>query len=524
MLGLGLSLTEVAGRRRGGGGEPGYPHYDRNPYVPEEYDVLAYETNFLDEEITPYGVNASGGRTWVSNGVPSVDGTGYVETYNEPIIPGDPATFPTTNPWPVVDGRRQLRAELLDEEISQAGPFYDDGMATTRRTQAIMSSAGLLAFKYGFMEVRFRGPPGRVGGGSTDIWLGSNGWPPEIDFGEDFTTNFSGDPIAFSLFCGQHFRQSEAGGADPEAQSGAIINLNSGVLPKLIYDPITEWRVVACEITPEKVAFYVNGVKLREDDNAAAGVLWHIMLRCATGKFKPAVDADYPYVAELDYLRFYSKSEDGDQVWHWTPLEAATDYAWEPARSCNLTEFTLDDKKASFGGPWGQSSWDDEAPEVFVSKGTCGPGEKMYAKVEVTFTNQFAFGVATGATAFASSLFYPKVGADYEAFGLDETGHILHGAAYVPQDAATFSSIAAGTRIIEIAVDRTLDLAWWRVAGGNWNNNGSADPATGAGGVDISALEGLLCLAGSLLDPGDSMELKTDGTPPTGFTLWGTPA
>lgn len=39
-----------------------------------------------------------------------------------------------------------------------------------------------------------------------------------------------------------------------------------------------------------------------------------------------------------------------------------------------------------------------------------------------------------------------------------------------------------------IAIDATAKLAWFRKNVGLWNNSGSADPATGTGGVDISVL------------------------------------
>ena len=40
------------------------------------------------------------------------------------------------------------------------------------------------------------------------------------------------------------------------------------------------------------------------------------------------------------------------------------------------------------------------------------------------------------------------------------------------------------------AVDLTSLLFWCRIPGGNWNNNASFDPATGAGGISFSYLTG----------------------------------
>lgn len=50
---------------------------------------------------------------------------------------------------------------------------------------------------------------------------------------------------------------------------------------------------------------------------------------------------------------------------------------------------------------------------------------------------------------------------------------------------ATFESYGDGD-VIGIAVDFNAQLVWFRVNSGNWNNNGSANPATGTAGFDYS--------------------------------------
>lgn len=50
-------------------------------------------------------------------------------------------------------------------------------------------------------------------------------------------------------------------------------------------------------------------------------------------------------------------------------------------------------------------------------------------------------------------------------------------------------STRANGDVIGIAVDLTANLIWYRIApSGNWNNSGTANPATGVGGFNISAL------------------------------------
>jgi hypothetical protein len=49
-------------------------------------------------------------------------------------------------------------------------------------------------------------------------------------------------------------------------------------------------------------------------------------------------------------------------------------------------------------------------------------------------------------------------------------------------------AIATPTLPVCIAVDLANSRIWFRVGGGNWNNSGSADPATNVGGINIAAL------------------------------------
>jgi hypothetical protein len=53
-------------------------------------------------------------------------------------------------------------------------------------------------------------------------------------------------------------------------------------------------------------------------------------------------------------------------------------------------------------------------------------------------------------------------------------------------------TVSSGT-VVGIAVDLTANLIWFRIApAGNWNAGGTANPATGTGGISISAIAGTL--------------------------------
>lgn len=75
---------------------------------------------------------------------------------------------------------------------------------------------------------------------------------------------------------------------------------------------------------------------------------------------------------------------------------------------------------------------------------------------------------------------------------------------------------------IKVAVDVGGRLFWAAITGQNWNNDGTANPATGTGGIDISTLTGALFIGLSLYDNGSQNTLNTgqnpyQNTPPTGF-------
>lgn len=67
--------------------------------------------------------------------------------------------------------------------------------------------------------------------------------------------------------------------------------------------------------------------------------------------------------------------------------------------------------------------------------------------------------------------------------GYDATGAVKINSVTI----ATIQTFAAGNRI-DCAVNIPLRLIWFRVAGGNWNNNVANDPATNTGGIDWSSM------------------------------------
>jgi hypothetical protein len=79
--------------------------------------------------------------------------------------------------------------------------------------------------------------------------------------------------------------------------------------------------------------------------------------------------------------------------------------------------------------------------------------------------------------------------------------------------------------IVGMAIDIGAKLGWWRVNGGNWNASGAANPATGAGGYDLSGITGDLYFFGESQSNVTSVALNTGAasysqTPPSGFGNW----
>lgn len=86
-------------------------------------------------------------------------------------------------------------------------------------------------------------------------------------------------------------------------------------------------------------------------------------------------------------------------------------------------------------------------------------------------------------------------------------------------NAYTAATFAVGN-ILGVAVDVGAKLIWFRVGSGNWNNSGTANPSTGAGGLSISAIATVFAIA-QLAVAGDQITANFPGpftnAAPAGF-------
>lgn len=114
-------------------------------------------------------------------------------------------------------------------------------------------------------------------------------------------------------------------------------------------------------------------------------------------------------------------------------------------------------------------------------------------------------------------------------YGSDANGLILLNNGEVYQSGVVLTTVAssAETNISGIAFDANAKLVWFRTSGGLWNNSGTADPATGVGGIAFGAgMSGTYYAAvGVQTAPNDQMTANFgptfSGTPPTGFGVIG---
>jgi hypothetical protein len=89
---------------------------------------------------------------------------------------------------------------------------------------------------------------------------------------------------------------------------------------------------------------------------------------------------------------------------------------------------------------------------------------------------------------------------------------------------ATVETWVAGDTLC-IAVDTTAKLIWFRKNAGNWNNDVSANPATGTNGIDISGVSGPYFPSGGANNVLDAFTANFGATAyaqsaPSGFGNW----
>lgn len=143
---------------------------------------------------------------------------------------------------------------------------------------------------------------------------------------------------------------------------------------------------------------------------------------------------------------------------------------------------------------------------------------KYYSEHTIAFTNagQRSIGVATSSASLAN---YGGQSTESIAFYMDGTVY------YNDTLQTTLQTTTTGQRV-DMAVNLDDDLIWWRTNNGNWNNSGTADPATNTGGVTMSVAGTVFVMTSLRQFPtpdSDTAVFSSSswaGTPPSGYGQW----
>lgn len=113
------------------------------------------------------------------------------------------------------------------------------------------------------------------------------------------------------------------------------------------------------------------------------------------------------------------------------------------------------------------------------------------------------------------------VGSDHNSVGLAGSGSVFTNGALL----TTILGFAVGN-VVSVAVDFTNGSIWFRTNGGNWNNSGTANPATNTGGISLSTLNAGPYFAAVGMNASTDSDTANFGasaysfTPPSGFGNW----
>ena len=158
----------------------------------------------------------------------------------------------------------------------------------------------------------------------------------------------------------------------------------------------------------------------------------------------------------------------------------------------------------------------NDASNNWVRSTTSKASGKYYVEATHTTVANSVFGIAD-----LSAMTYP--GFDAKSFGLYSNGFGSIAGAF-PDWLTPYAS----GNVVGMAVDLTAKLVWWRVGAGNWNGSGTANPATGTGGFNVSTYTGTPHYYVSSGGPGSVSTINFGATAfanaaPSGFGPWDAP-
>lgn len=134
--------------------------------------------------------------------------------------------------------------------------------------------------------------------------------------------------------------------------------------------------------------------------------------------------------------------------------------------------------------------------------------------VTAVVTTEYSLGVCTAAHDIS----------DYGGVSTASNVFYLNGDVWTNGALVTSIASASTGDVVDMAVDLDNGLIWFRTNLGNWNNNGSADPATGTGGISLG-VTGTVYPCASMFYETEVCQAYFDPagwgvSPPSGFSPW----
>lgn len=272
---------------------------------------LDWEHNFIDGfEATDSGFTAAGLPCWQSK-----PWHGRTQPGNKELgLYADPALYPETNPFPVIDGKRRLRSEYFPEGVRDINgmtticpwrpikdasgntisyePFYYTAAMITSRTFRHVEVGDRVEFRMAMPVLGERGfwPAGWLL--PTDLK-----WPPEIDLIE-MPIDHKAD--LWTYYTTQHWSTS----------SGSHLQLSYPIDIRTlgVTEDMSQPHTYGIEITKDELRFDFDGRKSRVMENRAPTKSWFLLLNMAFGGTwpgGPTADTTHPGDVILDWVRFY---------------------------------------------------------------------------------------------------------------------------------------------------------------------------------------------------------------------------
>lgn len=253
--------------------------------------IVAYASDFLDGFIaTDTGLDANGVPCWQSRLV-----HGRTQSGNKEVgLYADPVIFAGTDPFPVVDGKRRLRSEMLATPITYEGTPW-------AYTAAAINSSKMKPLTVGDrVECRLAMRVAGKRGAWPAFWLldTKNQWNSDFKEIDMLEWPIKADANPWTYYTTQHWYQ---GG---HVQLSYPIDLRTiGIT-----DDLTGFHTYGITITEQQLLFDIDGKRTAVMANRSPTSSWYVLLNMAMGGTwpgNPTAETTFPCDMILDWIRIY---------------------------------------------------------------------------------------------------------------------------------------------------------------------------------------------------------------------------